>query len=178
MSYFVHVVPSPLGPLRRVASDVGLRRVWLPGERPDRLPLPEGTASRIPLLAQAERELAEYFAGRRREFSIPLDMHGSEFERKVWHGLLGIPFGETWYYAQLAEAIGCPNGARAVGLANSRNPLAIVVPCHRVIGKNGKLVGFAAGLRTKEYLLELEGSWRRKNIERVQVSMDLGEAAP
>lgn len=104
------------------------------------------------------RELEEYFAGRRREFSFPLDLRGTEFQLACWRALLQIPYGETRTYADIARAVGKPTGFRAVGMANNRNPLAIVVPCHRVIASDGTLCGYGGGLDVKRKLLELEGA--------------------
>ena len=103
-------------------------------------------------------ELEEYFAGRRRDFTFPLDLRGTPFQVKCWQALLKIPYGETRTYADIARAVGCPQGFRAVGLANNRNPLAIVVPCHRVIASDGTLCGYGGGLDIKRKLLELEGA--------------------
>ena len=110
-----------------------------------------------PILQFAEAQLAEYFAGTRDAFDLPLNAVGTAFQQRVWNALSTIPFGQTWDYAQLAHAIGQPIAARAVGMANGRNPLSIVVPCHRVIGKNGTLTGYAGGLSRKEWLLKHEG---------------------
>jgi methylated-DNA-[protein]-cysteine S-methyltransferase len=110
-----------------------------------------------PLLVEAERQLAEYFAGRRQRFALPLDPSGTTFQRDVWDALQTIPFGETRSYAQIAKQIGQPRAVRAVGAANGRNPLSIVVPCHRVVGSTGALTGFAGGLAVKARLLALEG---------------------
>jgi methylated-DNA-[protein]-cysteine S-methyltransferase len=107
-------------------------------------------------LCETERQLGEYFAGTRTHFNLPLEARGSEFERKVWRALKKIPYGKTKSYLDLAKAIGSPKACRAVGAANSRNPLPIVVPCHRVIGANGKLTGFAGGLEKKATLLAHE----------------------
>lgn len=104
------------------------------------------------------RELEEYFAGQRREFSFPLDLRGTEFQLACWRALLQIPYGETRTYADIARAVGKPTGFRAVGMANNRNPLAIVVPCHRVIASDGTLCGYGGGLDVKRKLLELEGA--------------------
>jgi len=104
------------------------------------------------------RELDEYFAGKRREFSFPLDLRGTEFQVACWRALLAIPFGETRSYADIARAVGKPNAFRAVGMANNRNPVAIVVPCHRVIASDGTLCGYGGGLELKRKLLELEGA--------------------
>ena len=114
------------------------------------------SADMNPLLLQAGAELTEYFAGKRREFTVPVSMKGTDFQMQVWQKLREIPYGETYSYGQLAEAIGNPRAARAVGMANNRNPVMIIVPCHRVIGKDGRLVGFGGGLEAKKYLLELE----------------------
>jgi methylated-DNA-[protein]-cysteine S-methyltransferase len=109
-----------------------------------------------PLLAAAVEQLREYFAGERRQFDLPVEAQGTDFQRRVWQVLAGIPYGETRNYRQIADAVGAPRAVRAVGAANGRNPLPIVVPCHRVIGADGKLVGYAGGLPVKKVLLELE----------------------
>lgn len=114
-----------------------------------------------PVIKEAFRQLSEYFSGKRKTFNLPLLLKGTDFQKQVWQALLKIPFGETRSYKQIAEAIGNPKAVRAVGMANNKNPLLIVVPCHRVIGVNGKLVGYAVGLDKKEYLLRLEGSLRK-----------------
>lgn len=116
-----------------------------------------------PVLAAAVAELDEYFAGTRTEFTVPLSLQGSHFERQVWAALLTIPYGETRSYGAIAKRVGDPDAARAVGIANHRNPIAIIVPCHRVIGADGKLVGYGAGLPIKRSLLGLEA---RVSIER------------
>lgn len=112
-----------------------------------------------PVLMQAERELEEYFAGRRTAFSVPLSMHGTPFQMEVWAALRTIPYGETRSYASLAAQIGRPRACRAVGMANHVNPLPIFVPCHRVVGADGRLTGYAGGLDVKKYLLKLEGAY-------------------
>lgn len=109
-----------------------------------------------PLLRHAAEELGAYFAGRRRDFTVPLDPPGSDFQRQVWQALRSIPYGETRSYRQIAEQIGRRSAARAVGMANNRNPIAILIPCHRVIGSNGSMTGYAAGIAIKERLLALE----------------------
>lgn len=119
--------------------------------------LPEkGVCKETPVIKEAFRQLSEYFSGKRKEFHLPLLLKGTDFQIQVWNALLKIPFGETRSYKQIAEAIGNPKAVRAVGMANNKNPLLIVVPCHRVIGANGKLVGYAVGLDKKEFLLKLE----------------------
>jgi methylated-DNA-[protein]-cysteine S-methyltransferase len=109
-----------------------------------------------PVLVETERQLDQYFAGKRKTFSIPLDMRGTRFQKNVWETLLAIPFGETRSYGQLAKQLGNTRATRAVGAANGRNPVSIIVPCHRVIGSSGKLTGFAGGLDAKAHLLSLE----------------------
>jgi methylated-DNA-[protein]-cysteine S-methyltransferase len=112
-------------------------------------------------MEQYASELAEYFAGTRREFSFPLDWRGTDFQIACWQALLTIPYGETRSYGQIAQAVGKPTAFRAVGMANNRNPIAIVVPCHRVIASDGKLCGYGGGLDVKRKLLELEGAVTR-----------------
>ena len=108
-----------------------------------------------PVIKQAVSELQEYFEGRRQEFTVPLHPQGTDFQLRVWQVLRTIPYGKTWSYKQVATAAGNPNASRAVGMANNRNPIAIIIPCHRVIGANGRLVGYAGGLDVKEKLLEI-----------------------
>ena len=122
-------------------------------------PLPE-TETETPLLRAAYAELTAYFAGARKTFSVPLNPQGTMFQKAVWAALRAIPYGETRSYGEIAAAIGKPKAARAVGSANNRNPILIFTPCHRVIGANGALVGFAAGLAMKEALLALEKKYR------------------
>lgn len=118
---------------------------------------PEDRLQATPLLDKAVRQLEEYFAGKRQRFSLPLHMQGTEFQKKVWQALTQIPYGETCTYGEIAKAVGSLGGARAVGGACNRNPIMIVVPCHRVIGADNKLVGFGGGLEMKEALLAHEG---------------------
>ena len=113
-------------------------------------------AAETPLIKKAAAQLEEYFAGKRAEFDLPLAPAGTEFQRSVWRALQTIPFGETRSYGEIAAQIGNPKACRAVGMANNRNPIAIIIPCHRVIGHNGSLVGYGGGLDIKQYLLELE----------------------
>jgi methylated-DNA-[protein]-cysteine S-methyltransferase len=149
---------SPVGRLTLVASDKGLAAILWENDRPGRVPLSiGGEENDHPVLVEAERQLGEYFAGRRKQFTLPLDLSGTAFQRKVWTALLTIPFGETRSYAQIARQIGTPGAARAVGAANQRNPVSIVAPCHRVVGSDGALTGFAGGLDVKENLLAFEG---------------------
>ena len=149
---------SPVGRLTLVASDSGLAAILWENERPGRVRLALGREEAAhPVLTETERQLHEYFSGRRQAFDLPLDMAGTAFQRQVWGALLRIPFGETRSYAEIAAQLGKPGAARGVGAANGRNPLSIVAPCHRVIGATGKLTGFAGGLETKARLLALEG---------------------
>jgi len=153
------VMDSPVGPLTLVATDRGLSAILWKNDRQGRVRLNiEAEDNAHPVLVEAERQLGEYFAGRRKTFSIRLDVEGTAFQRQVWNALLTIPFGETRTYGEIAKQIGHPAAVRAVGAANGRNPLSIVAPCHRVIGATGKLTGFAGGLETKAHLLALEGA--------------------
>ncbi|HEY9126272.1 MAG TPA: methylated-DNA--[protein]-cysteine S-methyltransferase [Acidobacteriaceae bacterium] len=162
MSLAWKYMPSPVGKLKLVASDVGLVAVLWQNDRPNRVRLQEMVQNeRHPVLMKAEQQLGEYFAGKRQEFSIALDMRGTRFQKDVWEALLAIPFGETRNYGQLARQLGNPQATRAVGAANGRNPISIIVPCHRVIGCSGKLTGFAGGLDIKARLLDLEQSGTR-----------------
>jgi methylated-DNA-[protein]-cysteine S-methyltransferase len=146
---------SPVGRLRLVADAQGLRRICFPRERHPRPDDLDGTHAPA-RLAFARRQLDEYFAGRRRTFELPLAPRGTLFQLAVWQALRAIPWGATWSYAELARHLGKPNAMRAVGGANGRNPLPIVVPCHRVIGADGSLTGFGGGLEAKSTLLALE----------------------
>ena len=116
----------------------------------------DGICQETTLIKEAHQQLSEYLKGERKSFDLPLRMKGTDFQQRVWNALLDIPYGETRSYKQIAEAIGNPKAVRAVGMANNRNPLLIVVPCHRVIGADGKLVGYGAGIEKKEFLLRLE----------------------
>ena len=118
----------------------------------------EGVEKETSLTKEAYAQLSEYLNGKRKTFDLPFKMRGTQFQLQVWNALLDIPYGETRSYKQIAEAIGNPKAVRAVGMANNRNPLLIIVPCHRVIGKNGSLVGYGEGLEMKEFLLRLEKS--------------------
>jgi methylated-DNA-[protein]-cysteine S-methyltransferase len=158
MSMSFKLVTSPIGALKLVASDEGLVAVLWEQERPGRVNLPDLVENPAhPLLLRTEKELNEYFSRTRKSFTVPLDMRGTFFQKQVWEALLGIPFGETRTYGQLANQLGNPKATRAVGAANGRNPIAIIVPCHRVIGFSGNLTGFAGGLDAKDHLLKLEG---------------------
>jgi methylated-DNA-[protein]-cysteine S-methyltransferase len=156
--YVFTVMDSPVGKLRLVASDKGLAGVWWADRnRPARHARGDVENPRHPVLVEAKRQLREYFAGRRQAFDLTLDFVGTPFQRSVWNALLTIPFGETRSYGQIARQVGRPSAFRAVGAANGQNPVAIVAPCHRVIGSTGSLTGFGGGLDAKEQLLRLEG---------------------
>ncbi|TAL65888.1 MAG: methylated-DNA--[protein]-cysteine S-methyltransferase [Legionella sp.] len=157
MPSYYHSMPSPIGDLKLIASDQGLQAILWENDNPARVPnhSPQEKQNH-PVLLEVAQQLKEYFAGQRQHFSLPLDFHGTEFQKKVWQALLTIPYGETRSYGQIAQQIGNPKSMRAVGAANGKNPISIITPCHRVIGANGQLVGFAGGLKIKSYLLELE----------------------
>lgn len=152
-------VPSPVGELTLVASDAGLVAILWPDDDPRRVRLGAlRYAPEHPVLVETAGQLADYFAGRRQGFDLPLDFRGTDFQKSVWTALLTIPFGQTRTYGQIASQLGRPTARRAVGAANGRNPISIVAPCHRVIGSNGALTGFAGGLEAKRLLLALENA--------------------
>jgi methylated-DNA-[protein]-cysteine S-methyltransferase len=159
-AYYSKVVESPVGPLKLVASEAGLAAILWKNDSPRRVRLGNVVEDVTnPILLETERQLGEYFAGRRKAFDLRLDFAGTDFQRRVWAALLTIPFGETRSYAQIAKQIGSPEAVRAVGAANGRNPISIIAPCHRVIGSSGQLTGFAGGLETKARLLALENEY-------------------
>ena len=147
------IFDSPIGKLYIAEDGMGICRVMNIGTiRNDDPVRPKAS----PLLSEAVSQLTQYFAGERREFDLPLSLYGTEFQQKVWNALLEIPYGETDTYGGIAQKIGNPKACRAVGMANNKNPIMIIVPCHRVIGANGSLVGYGGGLDMKQYLLDLE----------------------
>lgn len=152
------VLDSPVGPLTLVADDGVLCGLYVDEQR--HRPPAERFGVRVPTsdepFATAAKQLAAYFAGELTEFDLPLALHGTPFQRRVWTALRKIPYGETVSYGELAQEIGRPTAARAVGLANGRNPICIIVPCHRVIGSAGSLTGYGGGIERKRYLLDLE----------------------
>ena len=150
-------MPSPVGILKLVATKNALVAVLWENENPKRVRLAE-LIEQVdhPILLATQKQLSEYFAGTRQRFDLPLDFEGTEFQKRVWQALLDIPFGETRSYRDIAEQVGNIKAVRAVGAANGKNPISIIAPCHRVVGVNGKLVGFAGGLNNKEILLGLE----------------------
>ena len=141
---------SPLGELTLIEEDGKLAEIRFGACAEDAILV------KTALLHQAQRELEEYFLGERKQFSVPLAPKGTAFQQKCWNALLQIPYGETRTYAQQAQLIGQPKACRAVGMGNHRNPIPIIIPCHRVVGKNGSLTGYAGGLDIKEKLLTLE----------------------
>lgn len=159
MSYVYTVIQSPVGALTLVASDVGLAAILWENDRPNRVRLPVSHEDKgHPVLCETARQLEGYFAGELKRFSVPLDFRGTPFQKRVWHALLTIPYGETRSYRDIATQLGNPKAVRAVGAANGRNPISIIAPCHRVIGASGTLTGFAGGLKAKAYLLDLESA--------------------
>ena len=157
-------IDSPVGGLRLIASESSLVGIWFASGRDaarSRTALPRRSS---PLLERTRAQLEEYFAGHRQQFDLPLDPRGTEFQRRVWRRLVGIPYGETTTYGALARELGDPGASRAVGLANGSNPIPIVIPCHRVIGADGSLTGFGGGLPIKQALLELESKSRQPRL--------------
>ena len=147
---------SPLGTVTLQANEQGLLGVWFETHttKPEDLGTQEDS---FPIFQPVKDQLDRYFAGEAVQFDVPIAAKGTPFQQSVWNALTTIPYGETWSYAQLADAIGNPKAVRAVGLANGKNPVSVIVPCHRVIGKNGKLTGYAGGIERKQRLLTIEG---------------------
>jgi len=151
-------IDSPVGPLVLAASDAGLHAVEFAAPRHPVRRDASWCEGDHPVLRRAQQQLADYFAGVRRVFDLPLAPHGTPFQRQVWMTLAGIAYGQTISYAELARRVARPRASRAVGGANGRNPLSIVLPCHRVIGADGSLTGYGGGLAVKAFLLRLEGA--------------------
>jgi len=152
-------VPSPVGELTLVGSDAGLRAVLWPNERAGRVTFAEPLAAGShPILDATATQLGHYFDRSLTCFDLPFDVAGTEFQVDVWRALGQIPFGETRSYGELAADLGKPSAARAVGAATGRNPLSIVIPCHRLVGQSGKLTGFAGGIEAKRWLLDHEST--------------------
>jgi methylated-DNA-[protein]-cysteine S-methyltransferase len=162
------VMQSPTGALLLAADDVGLRYILFPPAKPD----PHWREDPIPL-GDTIRQLKAWFAGELQEFNLPLAPEGPAFHQRVWRELCNIPYGKTISYGELARRIGSPNASRAVGRANGANPIPIVIPCHRVIGSNGRLTGYGGGLPRKEFLLALE----RKQMSGEQMPLPLAAIA-
>ncbi|XZF12780.1 methylated-DNA--[protein]-cysteine S-methyltransferase [Chitinophagaceae bacterium MMS25-I14] len=169
MHQYTHLVykdmPSPVGSIRLIASLAGLAAVLWEGEDYTRtkLPIPERDDT-APILLQTEQQLEEYFGRKRTAFDIPLDIKGTDFQIRVWEALVSIPYGATKTYGALARLLGDSKAVRAVGGALNKNPVSIIVPCHRVVGVQGKLVGFAGGLENKSTLLHLENGNRTPTL--------------
>jgi len=151
-------MPSPVGPLLLAASDDGLHLIEFQNPRHPMSHCAEWEPRECDVIRLAATQLGQYFEGARHDFELPLAPRGTAFQLGVWHALAAIPYGETISYAQLAQRVGKPSAMRAVGAANGRNPLPLVLPCHRVIGSDGSLTGFGGGLPTKEFLLRMEGA--------------------
>src|ERR1700754_3821188 len=157
MTYYTKKTKTPVGELKLVASERGLAAILWPDDDPKRVRLePQAEDEDNDILVEAERQLKSYVDGTLKVFFVPFDFAGTEFQTSVWKALLKIPFGQTRTYTQIAKQIGRPTAARAVALASGKNPISIMAPCHRVVGANGDLTGFAGGLETKELLLALE----------------------
>jgi methylated-DNA-[protein]-cysteine S-methyltransferase len=158
MSYVFKMIVSPVGKLRLIASERGLSAILWEKDDPRRVNLqPHTRDADNKFIVETERQLGLYFQGKLKKFTVPLHFKGTDFQKRVWAALLAIPFGETRTYGEIACELGSPGASRAVGAANGRNPIAIIAPCHRVIGSTGRLTGFAGGLDVKEHLLSIEG---------------------
>lgn len=158
MQHFYKYINSPVGKLTLIAGDQGLAAILWENDNPNRVQAKADIENEHhPILIEAEQQLNEYFAGNRQLFSLNLAPIGTAFQKEVWAALSTIPYGETRTYMQIAHQIGKPKAIRAVGAANGRNPISIIVPCHRVIGSSGELTGFAGGLEAKARLLAIEG---------------------
>jgi methylated-DNA-[protein]-cysteine S-methyltransferase len=144
---------SPVGMLHLFAHDTGLTALYMNIQRYE---MPDGKQGSNPILEQVKQELAEYFDGSRREFTVPIDPQGTDFRKLVWKELMNIPFGKTISYGELAKRLGDPLLTRAVGTANGANPISVIIPCHRVIGSNGHLTGYGGGIERKRWLLDHE----------------------
>lgn len=153
------VISSPLGKIEVIEEEKKIIELKINQTNKDEEEIQQKDTE---LLVEAEKQLKEYFLGERKKFNLPIKQEGTEFRKKVWNELEKIPYGETRTYKQIAEAIGNPKAVRAVGMANHINQIPIIIPCHRVIGSNGKLVGYALGLEMKKYLLNLEKENKNK----------------
>ena len=158
------IIATPVGPMGIAATPHAVTRIFFAPGQPLSAPVPvDGASGGAALLQRAERELGEYFAGRRRDFTLPLAPAGTPFQQAVWEALRRIPYGRTCCYRDIARAIGRPAACRAVGMANNRNPIVVVIPCHRVVGADGSLTGYAGGLSVKARLLEIEQGLSNKS---------------
>lgn len=169
---------TPIGPLRLVADDGGLREIHFEAGRHSRAPAESWQARETEVLREARAQLGAYFSGRLRAFDLPLAPRGSPFQLRVWRALLDVPYGTTCSYAEIARRLGSASATRAVGAANGRNPLPIVVPCHRVIGADGSLTGYGGGLAIKRFLLRLEGALQEADLFDPPLPTPQAEEAP
>lgn len=156
MKYYYTVMGSPVGDITLISDADSLCAIYWPNQKPDGKKFPELEKKDSKVLRSATKQLSSYFKGNRKEFDLPLRPVGTDFQEQVWQALTTIGYGETVSYGDIANHIKNPKAVRAVGAAIGRNPISIIIPCHRVIGSNGKLTGFAGGLSTKEFLLNLE----------------------
>jgi methylated-DNA-[protein]-cysteine S-methyltransferase len=156
--------PSPLGDITLAATEQGLAGAWFDAQKHHPGPLLAAHQPQHRWLVQAAQELQAYFQNQLRQFTVPLDPQGTVFQQRVWQSLLRIPHGGLCSYGALAQQLGQPSAARAVGAAVGRNPLSIIVPCHRVLGQNGSLTGYAGGLQRKQALLTLEGALAQSSL--------------
>ena len=147
---------SPVGAIRLIENGKAITSLKFVVNNPN--PPSDAEEKETPLIKEVFQQLSEYFVGKRTVFDVPVDVQGTDFQKQVWQALCTIPYGETRSYKQIAEIVRCPKGARAVGMANNCNPVSIIIPCHRVIGTDGSLTGYAAGLPIKQKLLQLESS--------------------
>ena len=157
-------MPSPVGRLRLIATETALVSIWFEQGRDAARGRGELLERWLPVLERTQAQLEEYFAAQRRDFDLPLEPRGTDFQRRVWQRLQSIPYGETTTYGALATELGDAKASRAVGLANGSNPIPIVIPCHRVIGADGSLTGFGGGLTIKQQLLDLECAHRQPRL--------------
>jgi methylated-DNA-[protein]-cysteine S-methyltransferase len=147
---------SPVSTIRIIDNGEAIISIKFLDAHPN---LPSETEEKeTPLIQEAFKQLSEYFVGKRTVFDVPVDAQGTEFQKRVWDALCTIPYGETRSYKQIASLVHCPKGARAIGMANNRNPVSIIIPCHRVIGADGSLTGYASGLSNKQKLLQIESA--------------------
>ena len=179
MTYRFKQIASPVGILMLVAKDEQLTAILWEHERPNRVTLGEMIADDgHSILCITERQLNEYFSGQRTTFDLPLTFQGTPFQQQVWQALLTIPYGETRSYSDIAHQIGNPKAVRAVGAANGRNPISIIAPCHRVIGRSGELTGFAGGIAAKAKLLQLEMGGNLKQPTQAGKKTHLAQLSP
>jgi methylated-DNA-[protein]-cysteine S-methyltransferase len=158
MNFYLSYYDSPIGRLPLITNENALIALLWEDDNPKRVPLKWKLIEDDNEIANSvKNQLTEYFNGKRRVFDLPLEVYGTPFQKDIWKHLQNIPFGETRSYGQLAKAIGNPKASRAVGAANGKNPISIILPCHRVVGSNGNLTGFAGGVEAKDFLLKLEG---------------------